>query len=458
MPRVPLVNPRPLILALSVLAGVACGGSSGDGTEPRVPSVQRDQRQITFDPTPLYRQMGMIARGLPFPLVGRTAFLPAASIDSTHTVLVLGFSPAALRFARETDNRYRANYTVGITVEREGQTVHTTQTTESVIVATFRETERLDESVLFQEIFDLAPGQYRLTLAVRDVSSQRGAVETVDLDVPNFAARALGTPVPVNKVVPRESRDTIPFLLARPRATAALGQDSVLPIYLESASPGDTVVRLIARGETGRVMWEEAVRLTGYEDLSAGIIQVPVQRLSIGVSQISFVGSAGRDTSSAFVFVGFGDDLPIARFEDMLQFLRYFARPQRLQALRETPEEQRPAAWATFMRETDSIPSTAQHEDLRVYFGRLVRANARFREDGVAGWMSDRGRALIVLGEPDQIIEPAFTDMQRVRQQIWEYAGRGLQLQFFDQTGTGRWRFTQASDQRFEVELRRQLR
>ncbi len=420
--------------------------------------MQRDQRQISFDPTPLYRQMGMIARGQPFPLVGRTAFLPAASADTTHTVLVFGFSPAALRFTRETDSRYRANYTVGITVEREGLAVYTAETTESVIVAAFRETERADESVLFQEIIDLAPGRYRLTLAVRDVSSQRGAVETLDLEVPSFATRALGTPIPINKVVPRESRDTIPFLLARPRATAALGQDSVLPLYIESASAADTVVRLIARGETGRVMWQEDVRLSGYPKFSAGIVQVPVQRLSIGVSQVSFVGGAGQDTSSVFVFVGFGDDLPVARFEDMLQFLRYFARPQRLQALREAPEEQRPAAWAAFMRETDSIPNTVQHEDLRVYFGRLVRANARFREDGVAGWMSDRGRAFIVMGEPDQIIEPAFTDMQRVRQQIWEYSGRGLQLQFYDQTGTGRWRLTQASDSRFEAELRRQLR
>ena len=192
--------------------------------------------------------------------------------------------------------------------------------------------------------------------------------------------------------------------------------------------------------------------------MAAGVVEVSVRRLSIGVSQLSFIGSEGRDTSSAYVFVGFGDDLPIARFEDMLQFLRYFARPQRLQALREAPEEQRPAAWEAFMRETDSIPSTPQHEDLRAYFGRLVRANARFREDGVAGWMSDRGRVFIVLGEPDQIIEPSFTDISRTRTQVWEYRDRALQLQFYDQTGAGRWRLTQTSDSRFEVELRRQLR
>ncbi len=420
--------------------------------------MQRETRQISFDPTPLYRQMGMIARGLPFPVLGRTAFLPSSQRDSTHVVLVLGFSPAALRFTRETDARFRANYTVGITVERAGEQVYATEVTESVIVGSFRETERNDESVLFQEIFDLAPGTYRLTLAVRDVSSQRGIVEPMDLEVPDFRARALASPVPVNKVVPRETRDSIPYLLARPRATAALGQDSVLPMYLESAAAADSVIRLVARGESGRVLWSDDVRLVAHDSLASGIVQVPVHRLSVGVTQLSFIGQEGRDTASTFVFVGFGDDLPVARFEDMLQFLRYFARPQRLQTLRESPEEERPAAWATFLRETDSIPETPQHESLRAYFGRLVRANVRFREDGVAGWMSDRGRVLIVLGEPDQIIEPTFTDMTRVRQQIWEYSNRALQLQFYDQTGTGRWRLTQGSDSRFEAELRRQLR
>lgn len=458
MPRQTLLRTRLLLPVLAAAFVAACGGSSGSGSAPAAPAVQRDQRQISFDPTPLYRQMGMIARGLPFPVVGRTAFLPSTRRDSTHVVLVLGFSPAAMRFTRETDNRFRANYTVGITVERDGQPVLSRETTESVVVGAFRETERTDESVLFQEIFDLAPGQYRLTLAVRDVSSQRGIVEPMDLEVPDFSARALGTPVPVNKVVPREALDTIPYLLARPRATATLGQDSVLPMYIESASPADSVLRLVARGETGRVLWSDDVRLTPYSGLASGIVQVPVQRLSVGVSQLSFIGRDGRDTSSAFVFVGFGDDLPVARFEDMLQFLRYFARPQRLQALREATEEERPAAWATFLRETDSIPNTPQHETLRAYFGRLVRANARFREDAVAGWMSDRGRVLIVLGEPDQIIEPTYTSMSSVRQQIWEYSDRALQLQFYDQTGTGRWRLTQGSDSRFEAELRRQLR
>lgn len=448
------------LVSLLVGGAAACGGSaaapSGGAAQP--PSIQRDQRTVSFDPLPLYRQMGMIARGQPFPVVGRISALPGRTPDSTHVILVLGFAPSTLRFNRETDDRYRANYTVSFSAARDGLPPRTVQSTETVVVSAFRETERTDESILYQEILDLAPGRHRVTISVRDVSSQRGIVEELDLDVPDFSLRSLAVPVPVNRIIPRDSRDSLPFILARPRAVAALGQDSTIPMYVESTNPADTLLPLLARSESGRLLWQDTVRLDAHPAMASGIVQIPVTRLGIGVSQVTLLGSSGVDSAGAYVFVGFGDDLPIARFEDMLQFLRLFARPSRLQALREAPEEQRPAAWLAFMRDTDSIPATPVNEDLRAYFTRLARANARFREDGVAGWISDRGRVLIVMGEPDQILEPSFTDLSRMRQQVWEYRDRAIQLQFIDETGAGRWRLTQASESRFEVELRRQLR
>lgn len=457
-----LLRAIPFSSVLAAVLGVglaACGGASTpSGTPAQPPAIQRDQRNLFFDPLPLYRQMGMIARGQPFPVVGRVSALPARASDSTHVIVVLGFAPTALRFNRETDDRFRANYTVAITATPEGGAPRTVQSTESVVLGAFRETERTDESILFQEILDLAPGRHRLTISIRDVSSQRGIVEEVEFEVPDFSRRAIAGPVPVNRIIPRDSRDSLPYILARPRAVAALGQDSTIPMYVESTNPADTVLTMLARSESGRLLWEDSVRLTAHPAMTSGILQVPTMRLGVGVSQITLVGRDGADSVGAYVFVGFGDDLPIARFEDMLQFLRYFARPSRLQALREAADEDRPAAWLAFMRETDSIPATPVNEDLRAYFARLARANARFREDGVAGWMSDRGRVLIVLGEPDQILEPTFTDLSRTRQQVWEYRDRAIQLQFYDQTGAGRWRLTQASASRLEVELRRQLR
>lgn len=460
----PLSRPRPLrrLLAVALLSLVAAGCSSrtreARTPSPAGPGLQRDTRTVSFDPAPLYRQMGMIARGLPFPIVARVGYLATARPDTTHVVLALSFSAASLGFSRETDNRYRANYAVSIGFSRDGQRVKTVETTETVLVGAYRETGRTDENLLFQEITDLAPGPYTLTLAIRDFASQRGVEEIVEMTVPAYDGGGLSTPIPIIQVLPRISRDSLPFILLQPRATAVFGRDSVLPLYIESYHEGDDALLLLARNEGGRVLWSDAVTVQPMHGFSAGVVEVPITRLGIGVSQLSLVREAGRDTASAYVFVGFGDELPVARFEDMLQFLRFFATQTRLDVLRNAPEEERPAAWARFMAETDSQPNTAVHEDLRSYFTRLVRANARFREEGLSGWQSDRGKVFIVLGEPDQILEPTVTDFSRNRQQLWEYRALGLQLVFYDQTGSGLWRLTQSSEARFENEFRRRLR
>jgi GWxTD domain-containing protein len=456
----PTNTTRALVLATLFLGAQACGRSAtADGAPPGgAPAISRDTRNISFDPAPLYRQMGLIARGLPFPLIGRAAVFASATPDSTHVLLALAFSSSSLSFSREADNRFRANYVVSIAIDGNDARVKSIEATEAVVVSSYRETGRTDENIVFQEILDLAPGRYTLTVAIRDVGSQRSAQEQVELVIPVLGQNTLSSVIPVNEVRPRVTTGIVPFMLARPRATVVFGRDSIIPVYIESYGTGDRSLQMLARNESGRVLWSQPVAVDSHEGLASGVVEVPVGRLGIGVSQLSFVRDGGTDTASTYVFVGFGDELPVARFEDMLQFLRYFATPARLSALRAAPDEDRPTAWAKFLRETDSIPNTAMHEDLLNYFTRLTRANGRFREEGVPGWMSDRGKVFVVLGEPDQILEPTITDFSRNRQQLWDYREKGIQLVFYDQTGTGRWRLTQTSEVRFETEFRRQLR
>ena len=453
------------LAGLSVAVVLSSCGFGGRATPPRTPGTTpsaapapRGQQNPTFDAAPLYRQMGMLARGLPFPFVGRAVFAAGPSPDTSHVVVALSFANSALSFAREADNRFKANYSVSVTLMRNNFAVARAEASKELLVGAFRETTRTDESVIHQEILDVPPGRYTLILAVRDEGNQRGAQEQMVVDVPRFGDGTLSTPMPIAEVTPRTSRDSLPLLLLSPNGTAIVGRDSLLPIYLESYGDGTTPVRMLVRSERGRVLWNDTVSVIRRGALRSGVVEVPITRIGIGVAQVTFVLEGSPDSSSAYFFVGFGGELPAATYEDMLSYLRFFATPARLQKLREAAEEARPAAWAEFVRETDSQPGTPTHEDLRAYFGRLVRANGRFRDEESAGWQSDRGRVFITLGEPDQILEPQINDFQRNRQQIWEYRTQNLQLIFFDQTGTGRWRLTQSSEARFEPELRRRLK
>ncbi len=436
-------------------------GGPGGGAGPAQPVTRNQPRGSlvpNFDATPLYRQMGLIARGLPFPILGRAAFAATPSADSTHVVVGVTFANAALTFARESDTRFRAAYAVGMTLARDGAVVARAEATQQVVVSAYREISRTDETLVHQEILDVAPGRYVLTVAVRDEGSQRATQEQITIDVPRFAGRGLSTPMPIAEVTPRSVTDSVPFLLLNPSGTVVAGRDSLLPIYIEGYGADDTPVRLLIRNEKGRVLSNEAVTVARRGGMRSGVVEVPVRRIGIGVAQLTLVPEGSTDSASTYVFVGFGGDLPVATFDEMVNFLRHYATPSRLDRLRGAAEEERPEAWAQFMRETDAQPSTPEHEELRVYFGRLLRANSRYREEATPGWLSDRGRVFISLGEPDQLLEPTITDFQRNRQQVWEYQSMNLQLVFVDVTGTGRWRLTSTSETRFEQEYRRRLR
>lgn len=406
----------------------------------------------------LFRGMGLIAGSGTIPFVAAASFMTAPSVDTTLVLLALSMPSRSLAFTREAD-RYAAQYSVRVEA-RQGLTLVTQiDAKETVRVPTFRETARTDESIIWQQFMRLAPGRYTLAIVVKDESGLRNASEEVSLDVPRLSSGAVGTPLAVYEVIPRSSVDSLPRLLARPRSMVTFGVDSILPIYLEavgSTAPSTVDVRIVGEGD--QELWKSTVEMTSRLAVRSATVAVPVARLGVGVSTV-FATVAGRsDTARTRVLVSLGDDLPIATFEEMLGYLRYFTTSDRLKPLREASPAQRPEAWAAFLKSTDPVPGTVEHEGLRDYFARIRTANVRFREDGPIGWQTDRGTAFIALGDPDNVYDSGLSDPSaRVRQQVWEYRTLRIQLVFMDQTGFGRWRLGASGRAELENAIRVKL-
>ena len=399
--------------------------------------------------TDLYRQAGFIAEASPIPFIGSVRYL-AGPPDTT--LVVIGFSLAnrALTFAREGD-RYRASYGTTADLRQGGATIRHIEAHEVVRVVSFKETTRNDESVIFQQILSVAPGQYVLSLAVRDEGSSRAGSHEEILNVPRLNPGRLASPISVYEVTARTTADSLPRLTVSPRSTATFGRDTSMSIYVEGYGTGARLpLRITARNAKGATIWTDSMGIERRGQLFSGTIDIPVSRLGIGLSSLTVSRRDTTDSSTVPVLVTFGDDLAISSFEEMLSYLRYFTTDQRLKALRDTAPEFRAAAWTAFLRETDPILSTPEHEGLREYFTRIQQANERFREEGIGGWLTDRGMVYVTLGEPDQVLEQTTNDVtQRGRAQIWEYRQFHAQLIFIDQTGFGRWRITASSDADF---------
>ncbi len=453
--------------ALSGFVAIAgCGGSrSGPSPTGSVPTPEpilntsapgRVPRQP--DVVALYRRMGLLAEAGETPFVGSLSFFAGPSADSTSIVLTVSLANRVLRFRSEGD-RWRATYDVAIEVRSGTTVVQEIRSREVVRVLAFRETTRDDESVLFKQLLNLTPGTYDIRLTVRDESATRGSAVEATIGVPQYAQGSVSSPVPVYEAAPREQLGAPLNIIPTPRSTAVFGRDSIMLIYAEGyGDGGDTVPMqvVVKSDESNQLLWSDTVRLARHGDHYSSTFSVPVPRLGVGVMILGVNRPGSADTVRIPLFVAFGEDLPVATFTQMLDYLRYYVSPQRLQAMRDAPPESRASLWSAFLRETDPVPQTPPHEGLRDYFSRIAQANTRFREEGTAGWLTDRGRVMVALGQPDQVFEPTMGDLtQRGKTLIWEYREHRLQVVFVDQTGFGRWKMTIPSESEFESVVRR---
>ena len=411
-------------------------------------------------PSAIYQRMGLLAPASPVAFVGTVRFVATARPDSTLALVAVSLQNRALTFVRDGD-RYRAAYEVRAEFRRGAQLVRRVEAQQVVRVANVRETTRGDESVIFQQTLLLAPGAYTLTMAVRDGGSVRSASQEATVTVPALdGALALSSPITVYEATPRASVDSAPRLVASPRATFTFGRDTAAAVYLEGygTGSGPLPVRLTVRADRGAVLWTGTASLARRGALFSGVVPVPLAPLGVGrVATLVARRADSPDSAATPLFVTFGDELPLTSFEEMTSYLRYFADGPRLEALRRAPAAGRAAAWGEFFRATDPTPSTPENEALRDYFTRIGQANARFREEGGSGWLTDRGRVFVTIGDPDQMYQQGGTaDVNaRGRAQVWEYSDERVQLVFVDQSGFGRWRLTPASESDFQLLARR---
>mgnify|MGYP001547154838 CR=1 FL=1 len=447
-----LVLSGALVIGCSPRTHNGGGARGGTGTRRMFPS----DSSSAPDPSGFYRQLGMIAQSGTFPFVGQVRYLAGASGDSTLALVTVSFANRVLTFSGDGSGQ-RAAYNVTIDLAQGTTPVRHLDVHKVIRVSSFKETQREDESVIFQQFINAAPGTYSFTIALRDEGSANAASQQMTLTVPRLAPHSLATPISVYQVTPRARTDTVPALIANPRSIIVLGRDTLAGLYLEGYGLPETErVAVAVLNDAHAVILRDTVNLVRQGSLSSALLDFPVASIGVGpvTVQASLVGSA--DTVQAPLFLSFGDAFGITSFDELLSYLRYFTSPERLQALRDTPPEQRAAAWAAFWKQTDPNPATTEHEALRDYFKRIATANARYREKTTPGWLTDRGKVYVTLGEPDQAGQQMGATSSRGRAEIWVYTQYNLRLVFTSQGGTGQLRLTPSSASDFEKVVKRE--
>ena len=436
-----------------VIAVLVGGAALGCGSWKRVGSqdgpAPAEQLTQLMNASAFYQRLGRLAAAEPLPFVGTVAFA-AGPADSVIAVLGLSLENRALAFQRE-GNLFVARYRVSISFQREGARSVDLTREEIVLVPTFQETLRAEESVLFQQILRLTPGTYKVIVTVRDAGSTAESRAQGEYVAPSFGSATTSAPILAYQATGRGSLTDPLSVVLNSRGSVGYGADTLLA-YIEGYSfPGPAMVPFQVLDEQQNVVYTDSLRFRGGRPVESQVIRLAPDSISLGELKLEVgTGSAQRSVSA---LVSFSQAWVITNFDEMLDLLRYFGYDARVSAMRKAPPAERSRLWKEFYAETDPNRITPENEALNQYFGRISAANSRFTDEGVAGWRTDRGEVFIALGAPDETIETSPGTAGRVVR--WTYLTHRLSLFFQDETGFGRLRLTPGSRAEFERTLNR---
>ncbi len=107
--------------------------------------------------------------------------------------------------------------------------------------------------------------------------------------------------------------------------------------------------------------------------------------------------------------------------KEFLSEVRYLISKKERKIFKNTPPEERRKFIEEFWKVRDPDPTTVENEFRDEYYRRIELANHLFREGGL-GWLSDRGRILILLGEPERRdVYPTGYSFYEPPVEIWFY-------------------------------------
>ncbi len=427
--------------ALCALALAGCGSWGRPGNAAPQPGESLAQ---VLDLGAAYRRIGRMTGTGSTPFVADVAFL-AGPGDSSVAVIGVSLENQNLGFQREGD-LFVAHYRVQLNAQPDGGGKPVALgRDQSVRVSTFQETQRSDESVLFQEGMTLSPGPWTISVTVTDATPGKSGKASAKYTVPRFSAGSFTPPILIYQLRGRSSRATPISVILNPRGAVAYGSDTALALVEAYSLPGPRVmpIRLMSRDSTVRV---DSLRFAGGQEVESAILRFTPDSFPLG--ELRLVVGTAPDTAASAALVSFSSSWVVTNFEDMVSLLRYFPPSAALDSLRKAQPADRGRAWREFWKASDPNSATSANEALDGYVRRVALANLRFRDEGVPGWRTDRGEVFIRLGEPDEVFDASPQSEGRLIR--WGYTQWQLALYFVDETGFGRFRLTPASRSELE--------
>ncbi len=424
----------PVALATFILVVLTAGAAGGQIFTPNQP-----------------KSMG------PIIIVDAAAFATPGS-DSVRLEFYYQIYNFGLQF-KEQDGDWVAAYELSVSVldEDEVQVGFQERAREIRVASNDRTKSKFDHRTS-QVNFMVLPGKYKINVNLRDKSNDatterqsKITIESPDRDLPLLSGIEFAQAV--NQTGDTGSLFTKGELAVVPSVSRAFGGDGdsrlvyYFEIYRGSDSTEKVVVESIIRHQSKGMIYRDTVHFDFNGPVLRQLREIDIKEFAPGTYELEITLRGRRNkeldqTRQEFVVLWTQDGLLKHDWKTALDQLSYVANPGELDSVKRlTSFEDRRRAFDAFWASKDPTLGTPENEVKKEFYRRIIIANQNFGYMRRDGWRTDRGRILVMHGEPDQIDDVPYSASD-LPYQIWHYYrdGRYRRFTFVDENQDGDYR------------------
>jgi GWxTD domain-containing protein len=381
-----------------------------------------------------------------------TVNLAADDLSMSRFDLYIKIKNDNLQFIKGENDGFNAQYEVEIVLTDEfGLQADKKGWVTKVSTQQYEQTNSSNHFTLSLRSFELPPGKYDFTLQLQDSETGKSNQKEGSIVLRDYS---LQDDISTSDILylDRMVIDADGKLQIRPKVSGERYEGAELYAYFEvynvAASDSVHVVYEIV-DEAENVAYLNDYWLKGKGRVLKNCIDIKEENLLHGhyMTRIKLACN-GQNSVLERSFKWSVSGMPdfITDIDEAIEVLKYLASSKDLKRLKKS--ENKYKEFVAFWQAYDPIPETSENELRDAYYHRIEISNAKFSTSSRQGWKTDRGWALVKLGEPSEVTrEPyvqgslgiSFSRLPKAVE-IWSYYQYNQQLWFVDEDGFGDYR------------------
>ncbi|KAA3613209.1 MAG: GWxTD domain-containing protein [Calditrichaeota bacterium] len=356
-----------------------------------------------------------------------------------------------LQFTR-TEGKFTTEFQITVTIRDEQKTLLSKTWQQKEKLLDFEKTnsrkdfQKKNYKIVFaDEGLDIVPGEYEVHIEVHDLLSSREYKNKRKLVIakpnenPKFSASAIAFFSHENN----ENETELRLSSTRNLIEFNSPYNAMATIEMPDVDSLGTNIRVYKRNDSeksliSQTFIKQVANKSGIFELSYAL---PYKMLEEGDYLIRFSFGTAQDDfeiERQFSVAWLSKPLYLYRSDLAIRPMKYLLSEEQIEEVKELKIEELDNWFTAFWKERDPSPNTTYNELLDEFYKRVTEAVRQYSNRFKEGWQTDRGRILLLYGEPTEVENRKYS-VNSVPHIIWKYTDKNGEMvfTFVDKNKTG---------------------